>query len=174
MVRAYLGIGSNLGDRLGHLRYAFRELAWHGALVARSPVIETEPIGCPTGGPFLNACAGLDTDLAPRGLLEAVMRIERRHGRLRGSLNAPRTLDIDLLLVGQLCIEERGLVVPHPRMCERRFVLEPLATIAPRVVHPGRHLTVREMLDRLRDGLGGLDRKFPGAATPMSSDRRQA
>lgn len=149
MARAYLGLGSNLGDRRAHLQHAVRALARHGTLLARSPIIETQPVDCPYGGTFLNACVCLDTDLAPRDLLGAAQRIERERGRRGDARNAPRTLDIDLLLVDDLCLAERRLVLPHPRMCERRFVLEPLVAIAPRAVHPLMRLTARQLLERL-------------------------
>ena len=146
MARIYLGLGSNLGDRVGHLEHAIRSLAEHGTVLARSPLIETEPVDCPGGGAFLNACLCLETELDPIHVLEAAMRIERDRGRLRRACNEPRTLDIDLLLVDDRIIDEAGLEVPHPRMCERRFVLEPLAAIAPTLVHPGRMLTILELL----------------------------
>ena len=154
MARAYLGLGSNLGHRREHLGYAMRALARHGTVTARSPLVKTEPVDCPSGESFLNACICLETDLDPAALMDIALRIERRRGRQRGIRNAPRTLDIDLLLIDDLRIAEPGLVIPHPRMCERRFVLEPLAAIAPQVLHPGRKLTIRQLLRRLPDGAG--------------------
>lgn len=152
MPRFHLGLGSNVGDRAAHLEHAVRALAGHGTVLARAPWIETEPVDCPAGGPFLNSCLCLETGLPPGDLLAVAMRIERARGRRRGIRNEPRILDIDLLLAGSRIIDEPGLAIPHPRMCERRFVLEPLAAIAPRLVHPGRLLTVRELLGRLRAG----------------------
>jgi len=114
-------------------------------------MIETEPVDCPDGGPFLNACVCLESDLSPRALLELALRIERRRGRRRSARNAPRTLDIDILLYGGERRSDADLVIPHPRMCERRFVLEPLAEIAPEVIHPARLVTVRELLQQLPD-----------------------
>ena len=149
LVRAYLGLGSNLGCRRGHLQFAVRALARHGSVAARSRLIETEPLDCPDGGPFLNACLCLESDLSPRALLEIALRIERRRGRRRPAWNAPRTLDIDILLYEGQRRAEAGLVIPHPRMCERRFVLEPLAEIAPEIIHPVRLVTVRELLQQL-------------------------
>ncbi len=159
MARIYLGLGSNLGDRIGHLEHAIRSLAEHGIVLARSPLVETEPVDCPGGGAFLNGCLCLETDLEPVAMLEAAMRIERDRGRLRRAWNEPRTLDVDLLLVDDRIIDEAGLVVPHPRMCERRFVLEPLAAIAPRAVHPVRTMSILELLE----GLPGDRTHRPGA-----------
>lgn len=146
MPRAYLGLGSNLGDRRAHIEYALRKLARHGTVVSRSPLIETEPVDCPAGGKFLNACVCLDTGLSPRALLAAVLRIERRRGRRRGMRNEPRKLDIDLLLVDDIVMTEADLTLPHPRMHMRRFVLEPLAVIAPGLVHPALETPLSELL----------------------------
>lgn len=149
MARAYIGLGSNLGGRRKHLEFALRQLAMHGRVAARSPLIETDPVDCPTGGRFLNACVCLETELGPRGLLQVAMDIENARGRQKTARNAPRPLDIDLLLIDNLTIGEEALTIPHPRMHERRFVLEPLAAIAPGRVHPRLLLTVRELLERL-------------------------
>ena len=154
MARAYLGLGSNLGNRLGHLQFGLRELARCGSVLARSPVIETEPVDCPGGGAFLNACVCLDTALEPNALLATALRIERARGRRRRSRKEPRLLDIDLLLVDDIVICEPGLTLPHPRMQDRRFVLEPLAAVAPWVVHPLLGLEVRQLLGRLHEGTG--------------------
>ena len=128
----FIGLGSNLGDRAGHIRDALRELAEAGDIrvVACSRVHETEPVGGPPGQPpYLNAVAELATDLAPRDLLVRLLEIERRHGRQRGVPNGPRTLDLDLLLYRDLLVDEPDLCVPHPRMWQRSFVMEPLAEI---------------------------------------------
>ena len=164
MARAYLGLGSNVGDRAGHLRFAAHALADRGALVARSPLIETLPADGADGGMFLNACVRLDTPLGPRGLLEEAMRIERAMGRTRHRPNAPRTLDIDILLAGDLVIDEPGLAVPHPRMHRRLFVLEPLAAIAPREIHRPTGLSIRELLARRREWIANA-----GALGPTCS-----
>ena len=149
MDRAYLGLGSNLGDREDHLRFAVREPARVGSVRACSPLIETEPVNCPGGGMFLNACVGLDVELSPRELLAEALRIEGDRGRTRTSCNEPRVLDIDLLLFGESVVREQGLVIPHARMHERRFVLEPLVQIAPKVVHPVLQLAVWELAEVL-------------------------
>jgi 2-amino-4-hydroxy-6-hydroxymethyldihydropteridine diphosphokinase len=127
--RAFLSLGSNLGDRWAHLREAVAGLP---DVVAVSPVYETEPVGGPAGqGPFLNAVVELDTELSPRDLLEVARRLEAAAGRRRVEHHGPRTLDVDVLLVGDVVVDEPDLVVPHPRMHERRFVLRPLADLAP-------------------------------------------
>ncbi len=131
-MRAFLGLGSNLGDRLEHLRSAVGALP---DVVAVSPVYETDPVGGPPGqGPFLNLVVELDTELGPRDLLGLAGRLEEAAGRVRVERHGPRTLDVDVLLVGDLRVDEDDLVVPHPRMWERRFVLVPLADLAPELV----------------------------------------
>ncbi len=164
MARFYLGLGSNIGDRARHLEYALRALSRHGTVLARSPLVETEPVDCPAGGLFLNACLCLATRQDPEEVLAAAMRIESDRGRRRSVRNEPRSLDIDILLVDDRTIDSPRLVVPHPRMCQRRFVLQPLAAIAPGVVHPERMLTIRELLDQCpvgtrQDGNGSCDRR---------------
>lgn len=127
-MRAYLGLGSNLGDRRAHLRAAVAALP---DVVAVSPVYETEPVGGPPGqAPYLNVVVALETELSPRQLLEAGRRLEEGAGRVRTEPDGPRTLDVDVLLVGDLTVRDPDLVVPHPRMWERRFVLAPLADLA--------------------------------------------
>jgi 2-amino-4-hydroxy-6-hydroxymethyldihydropteridine diphosphokinase len=130
-VRAFLGLGSNLGDRLGTLR---RSVAAVPDRVAVSPVYETDPVGGPAQGAFLNAVVELDTELSPHGLLELCQSLERGARRERLERWGPRTLDVDVLLVGDLRIDDDDLVVPHPRMWERRFVLAPLRDLAPELV----------------------------------------
>ena len=127
-MRAYLGLGSNLGDRRAHLRAAVAALP---DVVAVSPLYETDPVGGPPGqGPYLNLVVALETDLSPRQLLDVAHSLEDAAGRVRKERDGPRTLDVDLLLVGDLCVNEPDLVVPHPRMWQRRFVLAPLADLA--------------------------------------------
>jgi 2-amino-4-hydroxy-6-hydroxymethyldihydropteridine diphosphokinase len=127
-VKAYLGLGSNLGDRRAHLRRAVDALP---GVVAVSPVYETEPVGGPPGQePYLNLVVVLETERSPRELLELAQDLEAGAGRVRKERHGPRTLDIDVLLVGNLCVDEPDLVVPHPRMWERRFVLAPMAELA--------------------------------------------
>ena len=133
-MRAFLGLGSNLGDRHAHLARAVEGLP---DVVAVSQLYETEPVGGPPGqGPYLNAVVELDTDLGPRRLLEVARRLEDGAGRERGVRWGPRTLDVDVLLVDDLVVEDEDLVVPHPRMWQRRFVVAPLEELAPELVPP--------------------------------------
>src|SRR5262245_20874548 len=130
MTTAYIALGSNLGDRYANLSAAVRRLRAEPGLrvIDRSAVYETAPVNCPPGsGAFLNAVVAIETDRSPESLLELLRRIEREGGRVRTELNAPRTLDLDLLLYGDQVINTPDLVVPHPRMHERAFVLVPLA-----------------------------------------------
>ncbi len=127
-MRAYLGLGSNLGDRRANLRAAVDALP---DVVAVSPVYETAPVGGPPGqSPYLNLVVALETELMPRELLDVAQELEQAAGRVRTEPNGPRTLDVDVLLVGDLTVHEDDLVVPHPRMWRRRFVLAPLADLA--------------------------------------------
>lgn len=148
---AYIGLGSNLGDRRLNLRRALAALDERDGIAVRrvSSFVETEPVGGPPQGPFLNAAAELETTLEPRALLVALHEVERELGRERSVRWGPRTIDLDLLLYGGRVIDEPGLRVPHPRMHERRFVLAPLSAIAPDARHPALDATVRELLDRL-------------------------
>ena len=131
-MRAFLGLGANLGDRRATLRAAVAAL---GDVVAVSPVYETDPVGGPPGQPaYLNLVVELDTDRSPRELLEEARRLEAAAGRVREERWGPRTLDVDVLLVGDLVVDEPDLVVPHPGMAERAFVLVPLADLAPELV----------------------------------------
>jgi 3-oxoacyl-[acyl-carrier protein] reductase len=136
---AYLGLGSNLGDRRATLDAAVRRLRAEPGLrvLAVSSYYETAPVDCPPGsGEYLNAAAAVETDRDPHDLLELLQRIEHQLGRVRTGVNSPRTLDLDILLYGDRVIDTPDLVVPHPRMHERDFVLVPLADIAAQVVHP--------------------------------------
>lgn len=136
MTRAYLALGSNLGDRLAHLQGALDALAGDEAVdvVAMSAVYETAPVGGPAQDDFLNAVVAIETELTARDLLARAQRIEARAARVRGERWGPRTLDVDVLLVGDEQIDDPDLVVPHPRMWERSFVLAPLADVAPALV----------------------------------------
>lgn len=150
---AAVGLGSNVGDRRAHIEAAFAGLSRLPGtrLVRRSGVIETEPMGPAGQGPYLNAAALIETTLAPRELLLAMLELERSRGRERRTSErwGPRTLDMDLLLFDDLMIDEPGLKVPHPRLHERRFVLAPLSEIAPDARVPGQGASVRELYARL-------------------------
>jgi 2-amino-4-hydroxy-6-hydroxymethyldihydropteridine diphosphokinase len=138
---AYVGLGANLGDRDSSLRRALELLAADPALelVAVSAFRETDPVGVLEQPRFLNAVAAVETALPPRGLLDRLLAIEAELGRSRtGERFGPRTIDLDLLLHGEAVVDEPGLAVPHPRLHERRFALEPLAELDPHLVVPGR------------------------------------
>ena len=152
MSQAFLALGSNLGDRQAHLDRAILRLrAEPGLRVCEiSSYYETAPVGGPSGqGAYLNAVAEVETDLPPERLLHLLLDIERQFGRIRTAPNAPRTLDLDLLLYDDWIRASPDPILPHPRLHERRFVLEPLAEIAPHFIHPILRLTVAELLDRL-------------------------
>lgn len=141
-MRAYVALGANLGDREATIRAALADLdAAPGVRVAAVSILrETEPVGYLEQPPFLNGAAALETTLEPRALLELLLEVERRHGRAREGVPAqgPRTLDLDLLLYGSVTIDEPGLSVPHPRLHERAFVLEPLSDLDPSLEVPGK------------------------------------
>jgi 2-amino-4-hydroxy-6-hydroxymethyldihydropteridine diphosphokinase len=136
-VRAYVGLGSNLGDRAAYLLLGLSALSRlpKTHLLRLSPVYETDPVG-PPQPPYLNMVAELETELSPTGLLAEMLRIEKALGRERRERWGPRTLDLDLLLYGDLVLEEEGLSVPHPRFHERAFVLVPLLDLLPEGRHP--------------------------------------
>jgi len=136
MTRAAIGLGSNMGNRSRHINDAMAALARLGRLVRVSSLYETAPIGGPDQEPYLNAVAIIDTDLSARDLLQQCLQIEQNAGRERIERWGPRTLDLDLLLYGDEIINEEGLEVPHPRLTERRFVLDPLLEIWPDAVLP--------------------------------------
>jgi 2-amino-4-hydroxy-6-hydroxymethyldihydropteridine diphosphokinase len=149
--RAFVGLGANLGDREATLSAAIALLeALDGVHVtAVSEFRETEPVGYLDQPRFLNAAAELETTLAPGELLSSLLDVERALGRTRdGPRFGPRTIDLDLLLVDGIVVEEPGLTVPHPRLHERRFALEPLADLDPELIVPG-HGTVAQLLHQL-------------------------
>ena len=151
MTRAYVGLGANLGDRETAIRAAVELLAAAPGVtvVAVSTLRETEPVGVVDQPRFVNGAMALDTKLSPRELLDVLLSVERRLGRTRGGRRyGPRTIDLDLLLHGAATIDEAGLVVPHPRLHERRFALEPLHELDPELVVPGRG-PVAALLDHL-------------------------
>jgi 2-amino-4-hydroxy-6-hydroxymethyldihydropteridine diphosphokinase len=156
MTRACIGLGTNLGDRERMIDDAIEAMATINALsiIATSSLWETEPVGPPQPR-YLNAVCLVECALPPRALLDALQAIEARMGRVRSpqTRNGPRTIDLDILLLGDECIQEPGMVIPHPRLCERAFVLAPLLEIAPDWVHPAS----REPLASAFSALQGTD-----------------
>lgn len=147
MRTVYLSLGSNLGDREENLRQAIARLDAAGVHVSRrSSVYETEPRDAPNQPWFLNQVIEAETDLSPRQLLVRVEKVELEMGRQRLRPKGPRTIDVDILLCGETIVRTKDLELPHPRLAERRFVLEPLAELAPELRHPLTRLTVRQML----------------------------
>jgi 2-amino-4-hydroxy-6-hydroxymethyldihydropteridine diphosphokinase len=158
---AFLLAGSNLGDRKDNLEYAASSLATAGTVLKISSYFETEPVGYLNQPWFFNQAIELETFLTPSELLLCCQRIETCRGRIRTFPNAPRTLDLDILLYGDLSVIQEDLIIPHPRLAERRFALEPLAQIAPDAVHPLLKKSIQSLLEtcpdlstvRLIDGL---------------------
>ena len=149
MTIAYIGIGSNQGDARAHVLQAFEELARLPGtrLEGRSALYRSEPVDAPGQSDYVNAAGGVDTDLTAAQLLAALQDIELRHGRERPTRNAPRTLDLDLLLYGDTAFASAMLTLPHPRMHQRAFVLMPLLDLDPRLEVPGRG-AARDLLAR--------------------------
>jgi 2-amino-4-hydroxy-6-hydroxymethyldihydropteridine diphosphokinase len=148
----HLSLGSNLGDRQANLKDALARLKKLGEIAAVSSMYETEPVDVTAQPWFINCVVALETEKMPKHLLTAVLRIEQEMGRRRLKKKGPRTIDIDILLFGNSMIRAQGLTVPHPSMHERRFVLEPLAEIAPELLHPVFKRTIRQLRDALPAG----------------------
>jgi 2-amino-4-hydroxy-6-hydroxymethyldihydropteridine diphosphokinase len=167
---AYIGIGSNLGDRRARCLAAVDGLLRLPGTNAcrRSSLYLTEPVGPKDQPEFVNLVVRLDTQLDPRPLLLGLQALERELGRVRdpaGPRNGPRAVDLDLLLHGGTLLQDPDLVLPHPRLHERRFVLEPLCELDAALRHPRLGLTVKELLVRLGDGGGGWVRRIEEVAT---------
>ena len=150
MVESLIAVGSNLGDRQGNLRRAVRAIGSLGRVRCASSVYETEPMYLEGQGWFLNCVICLESDLAPRALLDALHRVETEMGRVRGVRYGPRAVDLDILFYGDEVVSEEGLEIPHPRIAERLFVLAPLCEVRPGYVHPVLGKTVSEMVSSLR------------------------
>jgi 2-amino-4-hydroxy-6-hydroxymethyldihydropteridine diphosphokinase len=154
-VRVAIALGSNLGDRRGHLTWAIDRLGRVLTSLRASALIETDPFDVPSPQPpYLNAAVVGETTLEPEALLETLLALERSRGRQRLADRAPRTLDLDLILYGDLVLEAPGLVVPHPRFRERGFVLQPLAEIAADWIDPKTGKSVRELFNQLQTSNG--------------------
>jgi 2-amino-4-hydroxy-6-hydroxymethyldihydropteridine diphosphokinase len=148
----YLSLGSNLGDRAAQIESALARLAEENVrVVKRSSFYETEPVEFLAQGWFLNIAVEAETELMPRQLLRVIRQIERELGRKRIVRSGPRTIDIDILLFGANIMNAADLEIPHPRMTERRFVLVPMAEIAPTLRHPVLRLTMTELLAATKD-----------------------
>ena len=163
----YLSLGSNLGDRKANLAEAIDRLKRLGNVVAVSSFYETEPVELISQPWFLNSAVKLDTEKMPRQLLKGVLDLEHDMGRRRTQNKGPRNIDIDILLFGRSIVETKGLTIPHPALHERRFVLEPLAEIAPDVRHPVLKKTIREMRDALAPGQAV--RKLSQSSVPVQT-----
>jgi 2-amino-4-hydroxy-6-hydroxymethyldihydropteridine diphosphokinase len=159
MVTAYLGLGSNLGNRQENLDTALKLLAQRMQIGKISSIYDTEPVGNPNQPRFLNLACEVFTRLTPEGLLALAKGIELKIGRHSRS-GEPRTIDVDILLYGDTVMKAKDLEIPHPKMTERQFVLVPLAEIAPDVVHPVTKKTIKEMNKAIKEVQGVL--KFEG------------
>ena len=148
----YLSLGSNVGDREAQLRDALFRLSAVGRVIALSSFYETEPVEFTQQPWFLNCAVAIETSSTPQQLMVAILRIEEEMGRQRGQKKGPRSIDIDILLFGREIMESKELTIPHPAMHLRRFVLEPLAEIAPEALHPLLNKTIRELRDALPAG----------------------
>jgi 2-amino-4-hydroxy-6-hydroxymethyldihydropteridine diphosphokinase len=148
----YLSLGSNVGDRKAHLREAQERLKALGRVTAASSFYETEPVEFTQQDWFLNCAVGLETVQTPHRLLNSILDIEQAMGRRRVQKKGPRIIDIDILLFGDTILTSEEVTVPHPAMHERRFVLEPLAEIAPNMRHPVLNKTILELRDALPPG----------------------
>jgi 2-amino-4-hydroxy-6-hydroxymethyldihydropteridine diphosphokinase len=152
MKTVYLSLGSNVGEREVHLtRARERLMAEDMRLIAASAIYETEPRDAPDQSWFLNQVVAVETSLFPKQLLTRTQKIEQALGRVRNRPKGPRTIDIDILFFGAVIVSTPDLEIPHPRLADRRFVLEPLCELAPEMRHPRTGRTVREMLAEVRN-----------------------
>ncbi len=173
---AYLSLGSNLGDRKRNLLRAWGELDTAGVDVVRaSSIYETEPRDFEDQPPFLNCVLAIQSELLPFPLLRSIQEIESAMGRTRPAVpKGPRLIDIDILLLGDFVVQDERLTIPHPRMLDRRFVLEPLVEIAPDLRYPGTGALIREFLPGVKDQsvVAVCSAPLPGSRPPRFSDQR--
>lgn len=158
MSMIYLSLGSNLKDRFGNLQHAVDELQKHVKITALSPVFATQPWGDTDQPPFLNICVAAVGDLTPHELLRRIKAIESEMGREPSRHWGPRLIDIDILFYDKVIIHDAELIIPHPHLAERAFVLAPLAVLIPDFRHPQTGLSVQEMLEQV--DLSGVERMF--------------
>lgn len=164
----YLSLGSNVGDRRANLEAAIARLGELGEVKAVSSFYETEPVELTAQPWFFNCAVALETEMMPRRLLRRVLALERAMGRSRLQPKGPRTIDIDILLFGNSVVDARELIIPHPALHERRFVLEPLSEIAGSVRHPVFKRTIRELRDALPHGTGAVKKVPASDRAPVS------
>ena len=164
MSLAYISFGSNLGNRLKNIKRGLQLVSRNRSITItkKSSLYETEPVGYENQGWFLNGVIEIETFVLPHKLLSLIKKVERIMGRKRRIRWGPREIDLDILLYNQRCVDTPGLIIPHPRMHERGFVLVPLVEIAPRVIHPIFKKNARQLLAKLADSksvkyFGGLE-----------------
>jgi 2-amino-4-hydroxy-6-hydroxymethyldihydropteridine diphosphokinase len=170
LTRVYLSLGSNLGDRAAQLRDAVTRLAVADRVVAESSLYETEPVEFTDQPWFLNCAVELKSRKTPQQLMDAILKIEEEMGRRRVQKKGPRSIDIDILLFGDTIVNSKELSIPHPAMQQRRFVLEPLAEIAPKVIHPILKKTIEELLNALPKGQDVRRAGFRLSQRPTTND----
>jgi 2-amino-4-hydroxy-6-hydroxymethyldihydropteridine diphosphokinase len=151
MNRVFIGVGSNLGDKIGNCRKALNEIAAFAEIVKISSLYETEPVGNEEQPNFINCAAEIRTDLSPHELLTRLNQAENKLGRVREEKWGPRTIDLDIIFYNDLVMRDNNLIIPHPRAHLRRFVLEPICEIAPGFIHPELGVSVIELLKKLED-----------------------